>query len=364
MRKSVSISNSGTIIFCLIFILCNLTSCRTTGGANSIKVVNGKEESGFPFVVQIQIDNSGWCSGSFVSSSLLLTAAHCVHRANVISYGPHTASRESFFIHPRWPVAGADCNARREPQYDIALVRFAPGTFAGHQFSELSERNIVADEQVTIVGYGNNAILPFNTFCRLPEKRSETGECTVLRGVQHQGTEYAYEPIYRFPPLPPNLERQEVGCPVDCSTKLLREQLAAEGASYRDFVETNCEGNFRDRAYRETGLGTKRSGTNAIEKVESGLIYFSGVLAGPGDGTMVASGAGDSGGPMYIAQQDRLLQVGVTHGGSLAQGPEGLRKRSLYVDLRSDAVLNWLRDVVSQEALDFPQFVNRVGVVE
>lgn len=91
-----------------------------------------------------------------------------------------------------------------------------------------------------------------------------------------------------------------------------------------------------------TGSGVKRKGTNVIQSVENGMIRFTGVptATAPGVplGENVASGSGDSGGPMFIDQ--RLAAV--TSGGSLKsiQDPSGhtsMVKVSNYVDLNTAA---------------------------
>lgn len=91
-----------------------------------------------------------------------------------------------------------------------------------------------------------------------------------------------------------------------------------------------------------TGSGIKRLGTNEVAFLDTDMIGFFGVTEeAPGLelGEYVASGAGDSGGPMLI---DGKL-IGVTSGGSLVETEEGyIVSLSLYVDLTSDSSKQFL----------------------
>ncbi len=98
--------------------------------------------------------------------------------------------------------------------------------------------------------------------------------------------------------------------------------------------------NFRDSkgVLNGSGAGTKRAGSNRISQVQDGMISFAGLtgtaaIEGIKPGQYVASGSGDSGGPMFV--NDTL--VGVTSGGGLARTQDGLEIAiSFYVDLNSD----------------------------
>lgn len=87
------------------------------------------------------------------------------------------------------------------------------------------------------------------------------------------------------------------------------------------------------------GAGVMRAGSNRIGQVAGGMITFAGLTGledltadGIQAGQYVASGSGDSGGPMFVAGK----LVGVTSGGGLAQTQDGLEvAMSMYVDLNS-----------------------------
>jgi hypothetical protein len=97
-----------------------------------------------------------------------------------------------------------------------------------------------------------------------------------------------------------------------------------------------------------SGSGTKRKGENEIYQVEDGMIKFYGIPtasdATVAQGQDVASGSGDSGGPLLI---DGSLAA-VTSGGGLAQatdeeGRSFTVKVSNYVDLNESSNADFLQ---------------------
>jgi len=338
-----------------------LASCSGEHGTNDLQVTNGRSEARFSYVVQLRMDNGGTCSGSFVSESLLITAAHCVDKTSWVQVGENRAAKEQIFIHPMWPSQANDWQGSAAPRYDLALVEFAPGTFMPQgpadddAFASLASRAPEVEEVIKIVGFGNSEITPFDTYCRMRRQPANDGRCSIERGSKVSGSNYSYELLFTFEP-------DESSLPAQCTNNGLSETLAQTGTAVREFVAEHCEGNLRDRPYRETGVGQRRSGENAVTRVGAGVIIFSGKLSGPGDGTEAASGSGDSGGPMFIKEASRWKLAGITHGGSLIDSTsleEGslepvLLKRSIYVDLFDPVNLNWLVSTVSQHQLDFP----------
>lgn len=330
-----------------------LTSCNASQQPSDTKVTNGKLESGFPYVVPISLDSSGMCTGTFVSDSLLITAAHCVDRFSTISYQGTSVGRTDVFINPGWPTTADACEAvQRDPKYDIALVRFPAGTFRGTEFAKLLGRTPVVDEEFTIVGFGNTVIKPFEKFCMLPGKADSNNMCHLLAGVKAQGSQYNYSKVISFAAA-----RQDtsLGCPIDCPVSALRSAIIDQGNDLNTFLTKNCDGNFRDRSYQETGAGSKRSGKNHVKRVNEGLVEFDGHTGGVDSGLDSASGAGDSGGPMFVYINGQAKLAATTHGGYLS-GTEGkLRKNSFYVDLSSEFNLPWIRKIVAEQNLTFPE---------
>ena len=95
--------------------------------------------------------------------------------------------------------------------------------------------------------------------------------------------------------------------------------------------------------FEGSGSGIKRIGTNQVAFLDADMIGFYGVTESNPElepGEYSASGAGDSGGPLFI---DGKL-AGITSGGGLAQTEDGyLVGVSLYVDLTSQSSEQFLQ---------------------
>lgn len=342
----------------LTILLLMLTSAALGGCVDGeqneearMKVTNGQAEDNYPYVVRITMDSGGTCTGSFVSDSLLVTAAHCVDKAASLSWNGISTDKSNFFIHSGWPTVDSGCGLARQAKFDLALVRFPEKTYTGTEFARLLQRSPRENESFTIVGYGNSLIEPFETFCRLPPRANSDGACYVQRGSRVAGASYDYSSVFEFAP---KVEFSKAGCPVECNTNTLRAELAREGSSYSEFLLNQCDGNFRDRSYRETGSGVKRSGSNVIARVLGGTIEFFGAIGGESTGIKSASGAGDSGGPLFIFRFGRPYLAALTHGGSLTTQDDEFSKRSIYVDLASPYNEAWLKQTVQSNRLNFP----------
>lgn len=330
-------------------LVATLSACMEVGDGSNVNVTNGKQETDFPFVVQMSIDGKGTCTGTFVSDALLLTAAHCVDTAQKITVNGVTSERAQFFIHPEWPIDGEELKKPRRPQFDTALVRFPPGTFKGETPS-LLKRSPRAGEELTIVGYGNSLIQPYETFCSLTKTTNKDGQCLVNRGDRTGGSTYSYKSVFDYSPLKAGQTAAH------CTAQDLKLALNEKNIDFTSFVAEQCEGNFRDRSYKETGSGTKRSGVNTVRVAQAGLVQFHGALGGEDSGENSASGAGDSGGPLFIADGKVLKIAATTHGGSLGEDGGELVKKSTYVDLSSPEVANWFSSVTKANDLPFPDF--------
>lgn len=320
---------------------------------SDLDVTNGKVEKGFPYVVSISMDGRGMCTGSFVSDSLLITAAHCVDRFSTISYNGVNANRSDVFVNPGWPVTADACAASApSPKYDLALVRFPAGTFRGQEYAKLLGRAPNQGEEFTIVGFGNNVIKPYEKFCMLPGKADANNMCHMMSGTKIRGSEYSYAKVISFPAA---REDSASGCPIDCPVSALRTAISDQGHDLTAFLAQNCDGNFRDRSYAETGAGAKRSGKNFVKKWNDGLVHFDGHTGGQDSGVDSASGAGDSGGPLFIVENGQAKLAATTHGGYLSGSDGNLRKNSFYVDISSEYNLPWIKKMVSENNLSFPE---------
>jgi hypothetical protein len=320
-----------------------LSSCQGESHS-SPHVTNGESESGFPYVVRIVMDGGGSCTGSFLTDSILLTAAHCVDDADEVAYGSVKAPRSAFRINPLWPVDRSS-TLPRLPKNDLALVQFPGGTYTGSSVATFSPRSPEVGEALKIVGYGNNRIYPFGEYCRL-QKASEDGKCLLERGEQVAGSNYDYEKVFDFDSPTPEIDGRV------CTKTLLKEALSETDETFEQYIDAHCGGNYRDRPYKETGSGKKRSGTNVVSDVSNGTIKFQGSLGGSASGEDSASGAGDSGGPLFVKISGKWQLAGITHGGSLVDRDEDLGKRSIYLDLNSDMSSHWLKENLNDLATD------------
>lgn len=100
-----------------------------------------------------------------------------------------------------------------------------------------------------------------------------------------------------------------------------------------------------------SGLGIKRKGQNQIDEITGGLIKFKGVASATDKNTPlgldVASGTGDSGGPLLIQE----MLAAVTSGGGLQQttGKDGQVvdvKKSIYTDLNEPLNRKYLMEAL------------------
>lgn len=98
-----------------------------------------------------------------------------------------------------------------------------------------------------------------------------------------------------------------------------------------------------------SGAGVKRVGTNKVGSVSGGFINFNGLAEADGEtaeGTLVSSGSGDSGGPLFVGGQ----LAGITSGGGLrSDGQGGYYATSKYVDINSRYVKAFLDGQLKDE---------------
>ncbi|RZA25922.1 MAG: trypsin-like serine protease [Proteobacteria bacterium] len=100
-----------------------------------------------------------------------------------------------------------------------------------------------------------------------------------------------------------------------------------------------------------SGAGVKRQGRNTLEAIDNNMLSFVGLTGKEtkstyAKGELVASGEGDSGGPMFVAGK----LVGVTSGGGLVKADDGVTDIaiSFYVDLNNAVNKAFLATVINE----------------
>lgn len=148
-----------------------LNGCGVKGEApaSKVKVTNGIEVSAdaYPEVVELAMlfeDGSSRCTGTFVNATQVLTAAHCVAELdyeNPEIYVVVDAQDDNGL--PQKRALGKGLNVAIHPDYphdqsirpsDLAVVDFEEGVSVAQ--AELRTKPAKKDEQLTIVGFGQN----------------------------------------------------------------------------------------------------------------------------------------------------------------------------------------------------------------
>ena len=147
-----------------------LLSCAGAGTSeqddSQEKIINGTDESGHPAVVAL-IEQSGWpkCTGTLISPTVVLTAAHCLLTDRGLNVpaavevgslvgraGNQQIPVSSYLIRDGWQMrtGGFDYN------FDIALLYLAaPASVTPVAYSGLNPSGLLQQE-ILAVGYGNN----------------------------------------------------------------------------------------------------------------------------------------------------------------------------------------------------------------
>ncbi len=126
----------------------------------------------------------------------------------------------------------------------------------------------------------------------------------------------------------------------------------AVGTSFTIVGYGNNENFLTDGTLDGQGAGVKRTGTNVVEANSGGMLSFGGLTGSEGAsrdgekaGEYVGSGAGDSGGPLFV--NGKL--AGVTSGGGLRTNRDGLEITvSFYVDINSSTSKKFLATALKQ----------------
>ncbi|WP_176736832.1 trypsin-like serine protease [Oligoflexus tunisiensis] len=173
------------------------TACGVAPADRSeVKVTNGREvaESEYPSVVMLYDSvQGGICTGTFITPTVVLTAAHCSMAGEVDADGivdlelaivrivDHenkqaelVATSTRIVRNPLW-----DANGRNVNKYDLSLVTFPEGTAQG--ISELAPTAAKARDTFTIVGYGLNQTKDMSNGESAGMKREGVNTVTAVR---------------------------------------------------------------------------------------------------------------------------------------------------------------------------------------
>lgn len=142
-----------------------LSGCGPKSNPSDLQITNGMDvkESAYPSVIKVSAYGGGaldGCTGTFVTSYQVVTAAHClegvepgdntIFAAKFDANGQEVTSfqADSFQIHPLY-----DPQAKPSP-YDLAVVNFP--RHAASEISLIASQRAPLDVWVQLVGYGDN----------------------------------------------------------------------------------------------------------------------------------------------------------------------------------------------------------------
>ncbi len=152
-------------------LLAQLSGCGAPQDFSELSVTNGREvkEGEFPSVVLLYDQAAGAiCTGTFVTPTKVLTAAHCSMSGTVDAEGKVdlklaiikiadsadkkaelVATSVAVYRNPLWDKNGKNVN-----KFDLGVVEFAPGV--SKATSEFAKTAAAVGDRLTIVGYGLN----------------------------------------------------------------------------------------------------------------------------------------------------------------------------------------------------------------
>ena len=146
------------ILKTLLFASIALWGCKPTEQGSNVKITNGVEDkdNNYSHVVNLGIVRSGnrgaICTGTFVSDTTLITAAHCVVESgkqlgDVRLSGFKGKKALKILAHPKFLAVPA-------AKHDLAVIIFEADS--SKKYSNVSKEQPRAEAKIVIAGFGNN----------------------------------------------------------------------------------------------------------------------------------------------------------------------------------------------------------------
>lgn len=174
---------------------------------SSIKVIGGEviDDTDYPYVVGLEMDG-GKCTGTFVSDTTLITAAHCVVDTETVTVMENSAVSTKIMFHRKYD------DSLSQQQYDLAVVLFPTGSAPA--WTSLVSAPFEEGDEATIIGYG----------CTDWKKRRSSG-------VRRLGTTYVVDVNEETGVIKSNLRGGASVCPGDSGGPLLAGEFVGGIAS-------------------------------------------------------------------------------------------------------------------------------------
>ncbi|SME95178.1 trypsin-like serine protease [Pseudobacteriovorax antillogorgiicola] len=141
---------------CLWVSFLLLASCgQDDVNSHDLKITNGREVSEDLASTVGWIDSDGVnCTGTFLTDSKMLTAAHCIQSTKIAYFGKSgTVFSTRIAKHPKWRDNGSSTIPVDMVKYDLAVVTFPNNTGPA---KALIAQKLKTGDYVTIAGFGSN----------------------------------------------------------------------------------------------------------------------------------------------------------------------------------------------------------------
>ena len=154
------------VVSILVMSFCLVAACQKRNPAADLKVTNGIVATASEFKNVVELSGrvliggsmaSSYCTGTFISKRVLVTAAHCAkgHDTSGIEKQPRIyyngKAAELYITHPykEWDKSPS-------AKIDLAIAVFKDDTAPSNVFAKVSLAKVSKDDEVTIAGFGVN----------------------------------------------------------------------------------------------------------------------------------------------------------------------------------------------------------------